>query len=145
MSFTPLSGGTSTALIGAIEPTKFISIRASDDVYQNDPNELYARRVHRPLDRTENMKYTIVIVMISALIFVTVIAIYDVIRNAINNYYANIALLDPNSHNDPDDIERTQIANNNELWSSMVFAAVCLVSAIILIILLIYAFLTASC
>lgn len=121
MSFTPISGGLSSALSGTVEP-----------------NELYERRIHAPSDKIQQLLYTILIVIISALIFVTVIAIYDVLRNTINNYYANIALLDPNSHNTPEEIERTQIANYNALISSLAFAASCLITALILIVIIVH-------
>lgn len=136
MSFTPLSGGLSTALSGAIEPTKFIS--APDTRSDPQAEELFARRIHEPSSsKTQTIKYTIIIVIISAIIFVTVIALYDIMRNSLNTYYANIALTDPNSHNDPEDIERTQIANINALWSSIIFAIICVIMAIMLVFILI--------
>jgi len=135
MAFTPISGGLSTALSGAIEPTKFLDIRDIRDVRSED---IYSKRIHEPTDRTKSIKYTILIVIISAIIFVTVIAIYDVIRSIIDNHYAHLALIDKNSHNTPEDIERTQIANENALWAHIVFASICIVSAIILICLLVY-------
>lgn len=139
MSFTPISNvSLSTALAGAVEPTKFINVPRSDDIYENKPNELYEKRIHGKIDRSESIKYTIIIVIVSAIIFVTVIAIYDIIRNGINNYYASIALNDVNSHNTPEQIEQTEIANSNSLWSSMVFALLCLISAVVFIVILIY-------
>jgi ABC-type Fe3+ transport system permease subunit len=141
MSFTPISGGFSTALSGAVEPTKFLSdnrLDTSDDI-RLETRDLYGRKIHSPSEnKYTKIKYTIVIVILSAIIFVTVIAIYDVLRNAINNYYANIALNDTNSHNTPEDIQRTTIANENALWSSMIFATVCIITAIILILIIIY-------
>jgi hypothetical protein len=136
----PISNtGLSTALAGAVEPTKFINIPRSDDIiYETRPNELYEKRIHGRPDRMESIKFTIIIVIISAIIFVTVIAIYDIIRNGINNYYASLALNDPASHNSPEQIEQTEIANSNALWSSMVFASLCLISAIVFIVILIY-------
>ncbi len=132
MSFTPISGGLSSALSGSIEPTKLLLSS------RNDIRDLSDRRIHSPeSNKQSHIMYTILIIIISALIFVTIIAIYDVIRNAINNYYAAISLDDPNSHNNPQDIERTKIANQNALWSSMVFAAICIVSAFILIVIFI--------
>lgn len=150
MSFTPISSGLSTALSGAIEPTKFLDITRSDIrsdsgdkiIIRNEnvrSDVLENRHIHGPSERKEDkIRYTIIIVMISAIIFVTTVSIYDVIRNALNTYYANLALTDPNSHNTNEDIERTKIANQNQLWSSMVFSAICIFSAIILILILIY-------
>lgn len=132
MSFTPLSGGLSTALSGAIEPTKFIDL---SDLRSED---LSSRRIHGPERKPKSIGHIIIIVIITAIIFVTVVALYDLLRNSLNTYFANKALMDPNSHNTPEDIERTQIANLNELWSSIVFAAICLVLAVILILVLLH-------
>ena len=126
-SFTPISGGLSSALSGTVEPTKFL---IKDRTF-GDRSE---KRIH---GSTDNTSYTILIVIISAILFVTVVAIYDVLRNVINIYYANLALTDPNSHNTPEDIERTTIANQNSLWSSMLFAAICIISAIVIIFIIV--------
>ena len=72
-------------------------------------------------------------VIISAIIFLTIIAIYNVISTAIDNYYSNIALNDPNSNNTQEEIDRTNIANYYALISTIVYALICLVIAIILI------------
>lgn len=138
MSFTPLaSGGLSSALGGIVEPTKFIitnSVGTSDSLEDVRVRDYSERRIHSPSEKkASNNTYTILIVVMSAIIFVTVIGIYDVIRGGINNYFADIALTDPNSHNSPDDIERTNIANTNALWASMVFAGVAIILAIIFI------------
>lgn len=135
MSYTPISGGLSTALSGIVEPTKFLDIKDIRDV---KTDEYSSRRIHSPEEKIRSVKYTILIVIISAIIFVTVIAIYDIIRALINNHYAELALTDPNSHNTPEDIQRTEIANTNSLLASIVFASVCVISAVILIFVLIY-------
>ena len=72
-------------------------------------------------------------IIISAIIFLTIIAIYNVINTAIDNYYSNIALNDPNSNNTQEEIDRTNIANYYELISTIVYAFVCLIIAIILV------------
>jgi len=132
MSFTPLSGQLSTALVGSIEPSKFIDVRESS-------RELSERRIHgKSNDKSDSLKYNIIIVIISAIIFVTVIALYDIVRTGLNVYYSNLALNDPNSHNIQEDIDRTTIANFNALMSSITFAAICLFIGIILILFLIY-------
>lgn len=153
MSFTPISGGFSTALSGAVEPTKFLDVTRSSVHSDDEPElrldvrpegrsdirfeQLATRRIHSPASRpTETMRYTIVLVIISAIIFVTVVALYDVIRSGLNAHFANLALTDPNSHNTPEDIERTQIANQNAFWASVIFATICLIIGIILIFLL---------
>jgi hypothetical protein len=84
------------------------------------------------------MNYTIVLIIISAIIFVTVVAIYDLIRTAIDNYFANQALIDPNSHNTPDEIEAAQIANQNVFVASVVFAGITIALAVIAILFLVW-------
>lgn len=133
MSFTPIRGGLSTALSGTVEPTKFMDAER----YDARSDDLYSRRIHGPANKPQALRHTIIIVIISAIIFVTTVALYDVIRNAINVYFANLALTDPNSHNTPEEIENVQISNQNALWSSMVFAAVCILIAICLLYIII--------
>ncbi len=72
-------------------------------------------------------------IVISAIIFLTIIAIYNVINTAIDNYYSNIALNDPNSNNTQEEIDRTNIANYYGLISTIVYALVCLIISIILV------------
>lgn len=140
MSFTPISGGLSSALSGAIVPARLVEperfYSGSDIREDTRSEELSARRIHAPANKAESARYTILIVIISALIFVTVIALYDIMRAAITNYYANQALTNPASQNNPVDITRTQIANDNSLWAAMVFGAFAVLSAIILIIII---------
>lgn len=146
MAYTPsatISNGLSTALAGTVEPGKFI------DVSNLGPNDYYSRRMHGPSvkksdqkteQKTSTLKYSIIIVIISAIIFVTMISIYDVVRASFNILYSNIALTDPNSHNDPEAIQRVQISNRNQLWSTMTFCAFCIVTAVILVAIAIYVF-----
>lgn len=133
MAFMPLSGGTSTALSGTVVSPRFLSIgRYEDDV--SPVEELAERRPKThgsPRDNPKSIEYTIFIIIISAFIFISVIAIFDVLRNAINNFFADRSLRDPNSNNTPEDIERTEIANKNALESSIVFAAIAVLIAII--------------
>jgi ABC-type Fe3+ transport system permease subunit len=123
MSFTPLTGGFSSSLSGAVEPTKFL---LTGDEARDD---LYSRRIHPPEEKAESIRYTVLIVIISAILFVTVVALYDVLRNIAVNYFADRALTDPRSGNTQQDIERTNIANENTLLASIVFALICVVTA----------------
>lgn len=132
MSFTPLSGGTSSALLGAIEPGRFID----PDRIDTRREDLTSRRIHGAEDKGRSLKYTILIVIISAIIFITVIALYDVIRNAISDFYATNSLTDPNAHYTPGEIIQTRIANRNALIASIVFAAFCVLSALVLIVII---------
>lgn len=131
MSFTPLKG-FSTSLSGAVEPSKFYLTR---DEWRED---LYSRRIHPLEDKAESIRYTILIVIISAILFVAVIALYDVLRNLTVNYFADRALRDPRSNNTQQDIESTNVANENTLLASIVFALICVVTAIFFITYLVH-------
>ena len=133
MSYQPLQEGTiSTALFGIADPAKF-----TDPIRLDVDQSLFKREIHSPEEKQNSIKYTIIIVFISAIIFVTVIAIYDVFKSLITNYFARDALQDPNSHNKREDIERTIISNQDALKSNFWFALFCIITAIILISILI--------
>jgi len=138
MSFTPISGGLSTALSGSVEPVKFLDVNDLDtgvDVRSDvSPGELYFRRMHGSANINQTTQYTIILIIVSAIIFVTVVSLYDIIRTGMNTYFANRALTDPNSHDTAEDIERTMIANMNALWSSIAFAFIALALAVIFLL-----------
>ncbi len=118
MSFTPLSEGVSTALSDISEP-------------------LFSRRIHlAPDNNSPGLAFTIKIIVISAILFITVIALYDVVRSAITIYFADKALTDPLSGNTPQQIRQTKISNENTFYSSVIFALICIITAPILIILI---------
>ena len=124
MTFQPLKEGSlSTSLLGISDVGKFTDVSRSDDSYQGG--------TYNP--RNRDLKYTLIIIVISAIIFVTIVSIYDVIRTIIKNYYAKIALTDPMSNNKQEDIDRTIISNYDALKSNFFFALFCLVTGIILI------------
>jgi len=125
MSFQPLSEGLSSSLLGVADPVKFV-----------DPVR-YEGRIHAPFPSEPTIKYTLLIIIISAIIFVTALSVYDVVRNLINNYFAKQALLNPVSNNTKEDIDRTLIANRGGLISSSIFSVFCIILAIILIPILI--------
>ncbi len=124
VSFLP---GESSIGVGSTPPIieDYVSVRE---------NAYYSRHIHGPTE--SNNKRTILIVIISAIIFVTMISIYDIFRNIITNYYAREALENPNSHNSEEDIERALIANKENLNASIVFSIFCIVMAIILIVII---------
>lgn len=133
----PISNGLSTALSGVVEPSKFIDFR---DLSSRD---LYERRMHGPSNKdkkNDTLKYSIIIVIISAILFVAVISIFDVVRAYFNKIYAKISLNDPNSNNKEEDIVRTTIAINNQFWSTLTFCGFCIVTAVILVTIAIFVF-----
>jgi hypothetical protein len=118
MSFQPLAPGINQSLLGVARP--------------RDLRTLTERRL------SGGKKSGVVIaVIVSAIIFVTVISIYDVIRNLFNAYYTKIALEDPRSQNTPQQINSTNIANKQALYASIAFSAFCIITSIILVYLLI--------
>jgi hypothetical protein len=135
MSFQPITGtGIGPSLLGVGDPIKFI--RPVD----NDPLEdrTDSRDLHGDRDsKGTNYIKTVLLVVISALIFVSIVALFDVLRNALDNYYAKQALENPASGNTETDIAATEIANQYNLLSSIVFASITSLISIILIIILI--------
>lgn len=130
MSFHPLNPGIDQSLLGVganpdlIDTTKFI---------EKD----YVERAHylgkEGGSNNNNATRIILTIIISAIIFVTIVSIFDVFRNAINNYYAKKALLDPKSGNTQQEIDSTLIANHEGLISSIIFAVLCVIISIIVI------------
>src|SRR5579871_4618304 len=121
VSFQPLSTqGTSLALIGAADPVKF-----TDTNRPESDRTLYDKRIHGPKSDKSTFIYTLVIVIISAILFVTMVAIYDVFRNSISDVYARRALTDEGSSNTPDEINGALIANRQALIASGFFALFC--------------------
>jgi len=122
MSYLPIksNGNLSTSLFGIGEPSKFLDLRNDD---------LAERHIHGPKEH----RGTLIIIIISAIIFVTMVSVYDVAKGAIHNYYSKKALIDPNSHNTKEDIQRTLIADNESFKANCTFAVICVVSAIIFI------------
>lgn len=128
MSFQPLKEESlSPALLGISNQETFTDVSRNDDSYEGG--------TYNP--RSRDLKYTIIVIFISAIIFVTIVSIYDVIRTIIKNYYAKIALEDPISNNKQEDIDRTIVSNYDALKSSFFFSLFCLVTGIILIYFLI--------
>ena len=155
MSFIPTSTvSLDTSLYGAGEPVKLLrspdikelseyGMKGDRDIDQ----DLYKREIHGPSedDKKNRKSYvtvpsipTIILIIISAIIFVTAVSIYDVFRSKINNYYAKINLEDPRSYNNREDIARTELANDRNLLSNIAFAIFAIIIAIILIPILIY-------
>lgn len=107
MSFRPLQGGsTSEALLGTADPVNVLDFNQ-----ENVDSSLFEEETHSPELKKSNIRYTIILVIITAIVFVTIIAIYDVFRSLINSY----------------------VANNDVLKTNFWFALFCVVTGIILI------------
>lgn len=124
MSFHPVNAGFSRSLLGN-----------SNTIYNADQDTLIDRDIHGVRENNSKNRglSTLIIVILSAMIFVTIIAIFDVFKNAINNYYAARALKNPKAGNSQQDINSTLIANTEGLTASVIFAILCIVLTLIAI------------
>lgn len=120
MSFVPISqSDINASLFGVGAQTRVLD------------ESLYGKRIHGPRQDEGKSLHLFFVIIVSAIIFVTTVALYDVIKAALNNHYSNIALTDPNSHNSQEDIDRTNIADYYSLQATIIFAVICIVIAII--------------
>lgn len=85
---------------------------------------------------TKTFKTIIIPLIISGIVFLTILAIYDTVRSCISNYYSKKALIDPLAKNSIDTINRTLIANYYHLISSFVYTIFCII--VLLIALYLY-------
>jgi len=126
MAFKPLSGETSSALLGVAEPTKLSLLGSTDaerlglaDIAKSNETSYYGKRIHAPSD--ESSKKIIIVVIISALIFVSVISLFDVLKSLVNNFILVLPI--PTEWQD--------------FSSSFVFSVLTIIISIILIYLLV--------
>ena len=119
-------------MLGAADPAKFVDTSRKDV-----DKSLFKNEIHGSVEKKVSIHYTLIIILISAIIFVTVISIYDVFRNIINNYFAKLALIDPQANNRKEEIQRTIIANEDAFKSSVVFSLFCIITGLIIIWILV--------
>ena len=137
MSFTPAQNGFNTSLLGAEDWYRFKNIPVRNPT-------LYRKQINGPDDDdgnptnnpTTSNRTAIIFIIISAIIFIAIVAVYDVIRNIINNYYAERALRDPKSTNTLQEIDNTLIGNYQGLIASIIFAVFSIIVAVILVYVL---------
>jgi hypothetical protein len=90
-----LSGGLGTSLLGTSDPVRFT------DPYRFDvdsPPSLFGRNVHGSTivgESRTTLRYTLLIIIVSAILFVTIVSTFDVLRNGINYYYSQNIVKDP--------------------------------------------------
>lgn len=104
--------------------------------YQKDTN-LTERHIHGPRHNIQTIKHQIIIILISAMIFVSAVAVYDVIRNSINYFYADFSLHNNGNTNTEQDINNFLLASRDTIISSALFALFCIITSLIFIPLLI--------
>lgn len=73
----------------------------------------------------------IILSIVGAILFILVVSLFDIVRNWINNYYAEKALRDSASNVSTDDINSTIIANYQSLIASIVFAIFCVIVGVV--------------
>lgn len=126
MSITPLSGGLWSSLlgVGATRPGR------------TDPFKLGADELRYPKESgrssTEDLRYAIIIIVISAIIFITVVAMYDVVRTVVANYFAATTIANSNQETAAADL----LSNSNALIAGIIFAFVCVITVLIFVPLL---------
>jgi hypothetical protein len=118
MSFSPITGGPNSSLLGSGN-ARILRLDKGKD------KDLYSKKL------SYDQPNTIIVIILSAIIFVAIISIYDVGRNYINNRYAKIALEDTRSQNSQKEIDSTLISNYQSLLSSIVFCIISVVLAAI--------------
>uniref|UniRef100_A0A6C0LSF5 Uncharacterized protein n=1 Tax=viral metagenome TaxID=1070528 RepID=A0A6C0LSF5_9ZZZZ len=125
MNFEPLKPGSlSSALLGFGEPIELPSSPKEND-------SIYSKGIHKGRALDISIKYDLMMIIISAIIFVTIISMYDVIRNIIGSYFAKKALFNPIVAHNINDINSTLIANRKTLMSSIIFASMCVIISLI--------------
>jgi magnesium-transporting ATPase (P-type) len=124
--FVPQSNHTYEALYG---------VGISD--IQSGSSRIGGKKLHPPSSNKGKIgAYVLVIVVISAVIFVTIVALYDVVKTYISNIFASRALKDPVSTNSLEDILQAEVANREALNATLVFALFCVITFIIMIVLI---------
>lgn len=136
MSFKPLNEGFSTSLLGSSYPAGY-----EHSIRYNPDKNLSDRDIHSNIDSQTSILKTIIVIFISAIIFITVISIYDVLRNYIIYYYNEQTLYDSQSEYTNVYIRQQFVSNKNIMLSSIVFSLICIFSSIILILILVYIYL----
>ena len=134
MSFLPLTqaNNVNNSLIGVGAQIKILD---EDNLLTTD---LYGRRIHAPI-KDNNQQHLLLVIILSAVLFVTIVATYDVIKASLNLGFSNLSLNDPRSLNTDEDIERTLTADMYAFYSILTFFGIALLIAIITIpILLCY-------
>lgn len=128
--FNVLSGGTSTALLGT----------AGFNRISNDYTPEHAHH-------GKSIKYTIILIIITAIIFTTVISIYDLIRDIIRKHYAEKFIsrdkfIDENDinneTNDKNTGGRRLLEYNYTIYASALFAGICIILCVILVPILLF-------
>ncbi len=97
--------------------------------------ELFRNAKNGSTQTSQVTGYLLVVVFISALIFISVNSIYDVVKISVSNLYTETALLNVQSTNKIDDIERTITVNEHNLKASALFATICVLSTITILLL----------
>ncbi len=123
---------TSLAFFPLIDASRYFDLL-------NEDGEILTGR--SPKNNNLNIVTTIITIIISALIFISIIAVFDVIKKIITNYYAEKTLKDPNLNNDTLNINRTFVANQQSLNSNIIFCLLSIFITFTLVPFLVYNYL----
>jgi len=131
MSFPTATGNLSETLFGGTEMSKF-----EQSLEEESTSKYYSKRLNRR-DYSYDLYRTVLIVVITAMIFIIIVAFFDVIRNIITSYYISKSIRDPEVDNPPEYIKKTEISDKNAIISSLVFAIIVTVIGLIIIYFLV--------
>lgn len=134
MAFAPLQGDFSSSLlgVGSVGP-----IRYDETIREADPEKYFERGLHgsaRSDKETQQFVNSIILIIISAFIFITIVSIFDVARVSFNNYFANFLYVDLT----PREVFDKKNLNELNLESTIVFSIFCMFAALIMISVLIW-------
>jgi len=127
MSFQPIEPGLRESLFGTAEMSKFNTSLEEERI------DKYYRRTSSRREVSHDLYQTILIVIVTAIIFIIIVSVFDIIKNIITSYYITRSLRDPKANNTPEDIARTEIADTNAILSSVVFAIIAIIIGLIII------------
>lgn len=84
----------------------------------------------------ENTQIFITQVIVSVLIFIVIISIFELIRSFIFSDFANDALQDKDSKNPDEEVYRTIAENKARILTNLVFSAVSIVILVVVVIVI---------
>lgn len=115
MSYRPLQAGLAPALIGAMDTSQYFDSRQT---------------------KGKSIGKSIIMVIISGIVFITLLSFFEVIRTWVNRYYVRQRF---------NGTESVLILAENSVSTALFFAAICLVISLFFIPLLLYFLYLKSC
>lgn len=111
------------SLSGIVDPIRYIE---TDDYVEN-----------KIVDESKKLTNSVILIFISATIFVTVISVFDIIRNAIRMYFSDRTINNGDSNYSEEFIVREKVIIRNEFYAHLTFSLITCLLAIIIVYCLI--------